>query len=40
MKYLNATKVVDEILCDFFIISFLSIQSYEIEIMKEENQNA
>jgi len=39
MKYLNATKVIDEILCDFSII-FLSIRSYEIEIMKEENQNA
>ena len=40
MKYINATKVVDEILCDFFIICFLSFESYQIEIMKEENQNA
>ena len=40
MKYINATKVFDEILCDSFIICFLSIRIYEIEIMKEENQNA
>jgi hypothetical protein len=40
MKYINATKVIDEILCDFFIICFLSFGSYEIDIMKEENQNA